>query len=143
MATLNDRAASAMNAVGAHACTDITGFGLVGHARNVAVASGVTIRIDLAALPIFSGALDLVRRGVMSGASKRGESALGDVVRVREGLERALVQLVFDAETSGGLLIVIAPGDAPKLERELAARELPIHRVGECVPHHGAWIELT
>jgi selenide,water dikinase len=143
MATLNDSAASAMNAVGAHACTDVTGFGLVGHARNIAVASQVTIRIDLAALPIFPGALELARRGTVSGASKRGESALGDVVRVREGVERALVQIVFDAETSGGLLIVIAPGDAPKLERELATRKLPIHRVGECVPHRGPWIELA
>src|SRR5262245_33594557 len=56
MAALNDRAAEAMNAAGARACTDITGFGLVGHARNVAAASGVTIRLELAKLPIFPGA---------------------------------------------------------------------------------------
>lgn len=143
MATLNDRAASAMNAVGAHACTDVTGFGLVGHARNIAVASQVTIRIDLDTLPVFPGALELVRQGVMSGASKRGQAALVDVVHVKEGVERALVQLVFDAETSGGLLIVVASSDAVALERELKARELPVHRIGACVAHRGPWIELA
>ncbi len=143
MATLNDRAAAAMIAAGAHACTDVTGFGIVGHARNIAAASEVTIRFELAALPIFPGALDLARAGVVSGASKRGEAALSDVVRVRGGVERALVQLAFDAETSGGLLIAIAPGDATKLERELAARRVPVHKVGECVEHAGPWIELV
>jgi len=131
MAALNDRAAAAMTAAGAHACTDVTGFGLVGHARNVARASGVTLRIDLARVPVFPGALDLVRAGVVSGASARGRKALEDV-RVREGADEALVRLVFDAETSGGLLIAVGAEEGPVLERELVARGLPAHRVGAC-----------
>jgi selenide,water dikinase len=143
MATLNDRAAEAMNAVGAHACTDVTGFGLVGHARNIAAASRITMQIDLASLPIFPGALELVRGGVMSGASKRGQKSLADVVKLREGVERARADLAFDAETSGGLLIVVAARDASALERELMNRNLPVHRVGECRAHDGSWIELV
>jgi selenide,water dikinase len=143
MAALNDRAALAMNAVGAHACTDITGFGLVGHARNIAKSSGVTLRLELARAPIFDGALDLARAGTLSGGSKRGRTALADVVSIRSGLEEALVHLVFDAETSGGLLIVVPPVRAAQLERELAARDLLVARIGECVPDTGRLIDLV
>ena len=133
MAALNDRAAEAMNAAGAHAATDVTGFGLVGHARNIARASGVAIRIDLARLPVFPGALDLVRAGVVSGASARGRQTMEAEVRLRPGLDEALVRLAFDAETSGGLLIAVGADAAPDLERELRARGLPVHAVGACV----------
>ncbi len=143
MAQLNDRAADAMNAVGAHACTDVTGFGLAGHARNIALASRVTLRLELARCPIFPGALELARRGMCSGGAKRGRAALADVVRIAGGLDEALVNLAFDAETSGGLLIVVAASDATRLETELRARELPVHAIGECVPSTGALIELA
>ncbi len=143
MATLNDSAALAMNAVGAHACTDITGFGLVGHARNIGKASGVTVRIELALAPIFPGALELARAGTLSGGAKRGRMALADVVSIQTGLEDALVNLVFDAETSGGLLMAIAPQDARRLERELVARDLLVARLGECVPDTGKFVELV
>ena len=132
MAELNDRAADAMAAVDARACTDITGFGLVGHARNVARGSGVTIRLELGSLPIFPGALELVRQGVVTGASGRGRKSMGEDVRIAPGADEALVKLVFDAETSGGLLIAVAAGDATRLERELAARDLPVRRIGSC-----------
>lgn len=134
MATLNDRAAEAMNAVGAHACTDVTGFGLVGHARNVAAASGVTVRFDLGALPTFPGALELARAGVVSGGTGRGKAALGDVVRVEDGVDAALVDICYDAETSGGLLIFVAEDRATDLERELTARSVAVHGVGHVEP---------
>jgi selenide,water dikinase len=143
MATLNDRAAAAMNAVGAHACTDITGFGLVGHADNIARASQVTLRIELARCPLFPGVLELARRGLCSGGSARGQATLAEVVRRAAGLDPALVNLVFDAETSGGLLIVVAPESAAALERELAARALPVHRIGSCLPAGEQRIELV
>jgi selenide,water dikinase len=142
MATLNDRAAAAMNAAGAHACTDVTGFGLVGHARNIARASGVTVRLDLASLPILDGALELARSGVVSGASGRGRKTLADEVRIRPGADDALVRLVFDAETSGGLLIAVAARDAAALERELSSRDVPVHRIGECAEKSAASIEI-
>ena len=133
MATLNRDAALAMNATGAHACTDITGFGLNGHARNIAASSGVTFRFDLASVPFFPGARDLAAKGVVSGGVGRGKSALAGEVDVADGLDQALVDITYDAETSGGLLIVLAEKDAPRLEDELAKRDVPVHRVGDVV----------
>lgn len=137
MARLNALAAAAMNAVGATACTDVTGFGLIGHGRNVAVASEVTLRIETASVPVWPGALELGRRGIYSGGSKRGRQALGDTVSIGGGVEEALASLLFDAETSGGLLIAVDPARAAALERELAAREVPVHRIGEFVARAG------
>jgi selenide,water dikinase len=115
----------------------------VGHARNIARASGVTIRIDLASLPIFPGALDLVRAGVVSGASARGRKTMQDEVGIRPGADEDAVRLVFDAETSGGLLIAVASKDAPALERELRARGVPVHGIGACAAKSGSAIELA
>jgi selenide,water dikinase len=143
MAALNSAAAEAMAAVGAHACTDITGFGLMGHTRNIAVASGVTIRVRAADAPVFPGALDLAERGVLSGGSKRGQKALKDEVTVAPGVDEALRNLLFDAETSGGLFIVVAADEADALERELRERALPVHRLAEVVASTGAAVELV
>jgi selenide,water dikinase len=132
MASLNDRACAAMLAAGASACTDVTGFGLVGHALNVARASGLTIEIETAALPLFEGALELARRGLFSGGAKRGRTTLAAEVELAANLDDARVGLCFDAETSGGLLIAIPTERAARLERELAQRALPVVRVGAC-----------
>jgi len=132
MATLNDRACAAMNAAGAHACTDITGFGLIGHALNIARASEVTLELVVGDLPLFPGALELARAGLFSGGAKRGRTTLGAEVAIGAGLEEALVNLLFDAETSGGLLIVLPEERAGALERELVERKLPVCRVGRC-----------
>ncbi len=142
MATLNDRAAQAMRIASVRAATDVTGFGLVGHACNVARSSDVTVRFALSALPLYAGALELAREGVLSGGSKRGQAALADVVRIAPALEKALVDLVFDAETSGGLLLFVAHENAERLERELTARKVPAHRVGEVVPAQDARVLL-
>ena len=137
MATLNGPAAEAMNKAGANACTDVTGFGLNGHASNIARASGHTLRFDLSALPIFKGARDLAAKGILSGGVERGKSALGSEVKTPAGADRALVDITYDAETSGGLLITIPLGREKELEDELAARGVPVHRVGEVVPREG------
>jgi len=143
MAQLNAAAAEAMIAARAHACTDVTGFGLLGHASNVARASGVTLRLRLADLPVFPGALEQARAGVFSGGTKRGKAALAGEVDVAPGLEPALVDLVYDAETSGGLLIFLAADRAGGLERELVARGVPVWRVGEVLERGGVLLELA
>jgi selenide, water dikinase len=130
MATLNDRACDAMNAAGAHACTDITGFGLVGHAMNIARASRLTLELEVASIPLFPGALELAKKGIFSGNAKRGRASLGAEVEIGAGLAEPRVNLLFDAETSGGLLIVVAAERASTLERELTARDLPVAKVG-------------
>jgi len=130
MATLNDKACEAMNAAGAHACTDITGFGLVGHAMNIARASDLTLELELARVPLFPGVLELAKKGLFSGGAKRGRASLGAEVELAPGLDEARVNLLFDAETSGGLLIVLPEARAALLERELTARDLPVCRIG-------------
>ncbi len=142
MATLNAAAAQAMAEAGAHACTDITGFGLVGHASNIARASGVTLRFQLAQLPIFPGAIELARKKLFSGGMGRGRATLGPSVREANVAERALADLTFDAETSGGLLIAVPPERASVLERELARRDVPVHQVGEVLAKQEHLIEL-
>lgn len=134
MATLNAAAAEAMVAAGAKAATDVTGFGLIGHAHNVARASGVTLVFDAARVPLFGRALELSAAGHNSGGAKRGRAHLGAAVELADGLDPARTALLFDAETSGGLLIAIAPGRAQRLERELAARGLSVWPVGEVGP---------
>ncbi len=142
MATLNDKACEAMNAAGAHACTDITGFGLVGHALNIARASGLTLELVTADVPFFPGALDLARKGVFSGASKRGRTTLGPEVEIGPGLDEARLGVLFDAETSGGLLIVLPEARAGALERELRTRDLPVARIGRFRAFDGKRIVL-
>jgi selenide,water dikinase len=131
MATLNAAAAEAMTAAGAHACTDVTGFGLAGHAHNIARASGVELYIELGAVPLFPGVHELAAAGHTSGGSKRGRAGLGESVAIEAGVDEVRVALAFDAETSGGLLIVVEPGRAARLEEELAARGLPVAAIGE------------
>jgi selenide,water dikinase len=92
---------------------------------------------------LFPGVLELSRRGLNSGGAKRGRAGLKDEVSIAAGLDEARVNLLFDAETSGGLLICVAPSDAPKLETELRARSLPVHRIGEFAPRRAVAIEIV
>lgn len=142
MATLNDRAAEAMNAAGVNACTDVTGFGLIGHGRNIAAGSDVTLRFQVADLPLYPGALELARDGVVSGGSGRNRASLQDVVSVGEGLDEDLIKMIFDAETSGGLLISVSEANLGKLQEELAAREVEGPIVGEVLASTGSLVEL-
>ena len=112
------------------------------HSRNIAVGSEVTLRFDIASLPLQASALELAREGVLSGGTKRGKAALGDVVLVGPGTDKALVNICFDAETSGGLLIVVDPAKALDLEAALGSRSVPVHAVGEVVARTGHVIEL-
>jgi selenide,water dikinase len=143
MATLNDKACEAMNAAGAHACTDITGFGLVGHALNIARASRLTFEVRVSAVPLFPGALELAQKGLFSGGAKRGRAALAKEVSIGSGLGEARVNLLFDAETSGGLLIVLPEARASALERELRARDLPVVCIGRFVEPRAERVALA
>ncbi|HTF90616.1 MAG TPA: selenide, water dikinase SelD [Planctomycetota bacterium] len=143
MATLNAKAAEAMIAAGSKAATDVTGFGLVGHGRNVAKGSGVTLRIELARVPIFPGALELASAGHCSGGAKRGRTGLASEVRIAPGVSEGMLNIVFDAETSGGLLIAIAPDRAAVLESELRARGVLVACIGSFVPASGVHVELV
>ena len=130
MAHLNRGAAVAMRAAGVRAATDITGFGLLGHAANVARASGQRLVLDAAALPLYAGAAELAQQGVYSGGSARGRAGLGELVRIGPGVADWLATLCFDAETSGGMLIAVAPDALGAFHAALPAGDVAVE-VGE------------
>lgn len=142
MARLNDKAAEAMLAAGARCATDITGYGLLGHARNIARGSGVALRFFASKLPIFPASLELAKKGMLSGGAKRNPESFGADCAIARGVPEFLSQLAFDSETSGGLLIAIAPEKAAKLEAEFLARAVPGVFVGEAIAKTTTWIEL-
>ena len=125
MAALNRAAAEAAVAACATAMTDITGFGLMGHARGMAAASSVTFEIVAADLPLFPTALDLAGRKFISGAVVRNRVYLESEVEVGSLVPEPLWQLAFDAETSGGLLIAVPAQAAADLCADLRARKVP------------------
>jgi selenide, water dikinase len=89
----------------AHGCTDITGFGLLGHGREMAVASGVTLEIDVASVPFLPGALDYARAGATPGGTKNNREFVSSCVKMERDLAPEIEALLYDPQTSGGLLI--------------------------------------
>lgn len=122
MATLNHAAAAAMREAGASACTDITGFGLFGHLIRLLRQHRLTARVVAEALPAFNGVLDALRHDVIPGALERNREFVGEDLEMEPTVDAAWANLGFDAQTSGGLLIAIAPERLETLQRSLAAR---------------------
>lgn len=132
MATLNKAACEAVLDLDVHAATDVTGFGLMGHGYEMASGAGLTLRFDAARIPLAAGALALARDGVFSGGSKRERGYLEGKVHVGGGVEEAIVRIMFDAETSGGLLLAVPAARAGDVERRLRDCGAPsAARIGE------------
>lgn len=112
MLTLNRRACEAMLTIEVHGCTDVTGFGLIGHAREMAVASLVTIEIDSRAVRFLPGAVEYARQGAISGGLKNNREFAAPCVEGQSEVD----DLLYDPQTSGGLLISLSEGDAAKME---------------------------
>lgn len=121
MATLNRAAAEAMVKVGVHACSDITGFGLLGHLRGIVLASEVSARIRLGDVPIIDGVMDLLEAGIAPGGTHRNLESLEGVVAWHPEVGEQSRILMADAQTSGGLLISVDPSKKDDLLRELQA----------------------
>jgi selenide,water dikinase len=119
MTALNDKASRLMQEADAHACTDITGFGLAGHALGMAQNSAAGIRLESSALPILTGAPEFAAQGLYPGGLHKNREFYSSQVRVARGLPEYISDIVFDPQTSGGLLISIAPDRAPVLLRSL------------------------
>jgi selenide,water dikinase len=125
MTTLNGAAAAALRPFSPHAVTDVTGFGLLGHAHEMAERSGVRIRID--ALPALDGAIEVARAGVRTGGDPRNrEFAPVDA----PGVPEELLAIGYDAQTAGGFLISLSADQALSLQSEFRARDLFLERVG-------------
>ena len=141
MRELNRDAADALRPFAPSAVTDVTGFGLIGHAHETAARSGVRLRIDSGALPVLAGALDVARAGERTGGDRRNREFAGPQVEIDDGVPDELVTLAYDPQTSGGLLVSLPPQRAATVEATFAARNLLLVRIGSV--EEGAGIGLN
>jgi selenide,water dikinase len=122
MVALNDTASAVMRKYTVHACSDVTGYGLLGHAFELAGGGGVTLVLQSAALPTLNSAMELAEQGVLTGGCRRNRSYLEDKIGVDPSVKEAVLEVALDPQTSGGLLIALPRREAPKMVRELRAR---------------------
>lgn len=113
MAALNAAAARAMLQVGVHACTDITGFGLLGHLQEIAFNSKVDVEIDVTTLPLLSGAKEFATQGIVPAGAYRNREFIAPYVEITAAVTTAEEDLLYDPQTSGGLLIAV-----PEVKRD-------------------------
>jgi selenide,water dikinase len=138
MLELNRAACERMLQFDVHGCTDVTGFGLIGHAREMAAASGVTLEIAVDALRFLPGALEYARAGAIAGGLKNNREYLACAVAARAPLSPEVEALLYDPQTSGGLLIALPEREAALLEK---AHE-GAYRVGRVVTREEKPIRL-
>jgi selenide, water dikinase len=144
MITLNRLAAEALQSLPAgaiHACTDVTGFGLIGHASEIAAASACTLEIDASAVPLLPGVLALVHGNVPGGGRTNTQHFGGDA-RISGDIDPDRVQLFYDPQTSGGLLVVVDGAHAGQAANALHAAGVPVARVGRVLPSMGAKVTV-
>ena len=134
VAALNAQAMETALGFDLHACTDITGFGIAGHLFEVAQGSDATVRLEFSSLPVYPGALEMYRQGVGTGSNLPNRLMVQEHLKIEATLSKAEEQLLFDPQTSGGLLLSIPGSQADELLRNLsAANEISAVRVGEVV----------
>ncbi len=119
MTTLNAAARDVGLELGASSCTDVTGFGLLGHLRHIVEASNLAAEVDSAAVPLLPGVRELAAAGVLPGGSKRNLAYAASVTQFAPGLDEVARLLLCDAQTSGGLLLCLPAGAAPEAVRRL------------------------
>jgi selenide,water dikinase len=129
MRMLNAEAAAVLRPFSPHAVTDVTGFGLFGHAYEMASRSGACVVLDAGSLPPLDGALEVAADGLRTGGDRRNREFAGAHVSL-EGVAEETVALGFDPQTAGGLLVSLPAEKSLSLEAEFAARELFLRRVG-------------
>jgi selenide, water dikinase len=125
MTTLNAGGARAMVAVGAHAATDVTGFGLLGHLHTLLEASGAAAELRAAAVPLLPRAREAAERGAVPGGTSRNAESLAAAVDYAAGVDATTRVLLADAQTSGGLLIAVAPDRENRLVAALTREATP------------------
>ncbi len=119
MAALNKRAAELMVELGAHACTDVTGFGLMGHLAAMASASEVDVQIICDDIPLLPGVLQCAADAIIPGAVERNKESSGHSVQSDQNVPPAMLEICFDAQTSGGLLIAVPESTSGELLERL------------------------
>lgn len=129
MTSLNGPAAQAMTAAGVKCATDVTGFGLLGHLREIILASGAGARIRAESVPVLDGIAELVEEGVYPGGSERNLEAVREMLTTQAG--ETQVRILADAQTSGGLLMAVPPGRVGRLMERLATAAPQAAVIGE------------
>ncbi len=130
MLTLNRRACEEMLRFDVHGCTDVTGFGLLGHAREMAMASGVTLEITVDDVRLLPGSLEYARRGAIPGGLKNNREFVSCAVDAAREISPEREDLFYDPQTSGGLLITLPEADAAALEHSWETA----YRIGRVLP---------
>jgi selenide,water dikinase len=139
MRTLNRAAADVIAGLApslVHSCTDITGFGLAGHAAEMAVASRATLEIRSADVPSFEGVAEIAGRN-RSGGLASNQEYFGPGVDIAASVAEAFVPILFDPQTSGGLLVAVADAGADRLRDAFASAGVRVWRIGRVVPDAG------
>jgi selenide,water dikinase len=145
MTQLNRGAAEALRALPAghvHACTDITGFGLIGHASELAAASRVTLRIEARAVPLLTGVLALAKGNRPGGLASNAEH-FESHVQAEAGVDQDLLWLMYDPQTSGGLFIAAASEHAAEVDRALMRAGIAAVQIGTVGPRGPHLIQLS
>lgn len=144
MVSLNDIASSVMRTFPVHACSDVTGFGLLGHGFEMASGSGITIALEARTLPLLPGARRLVRQGCLTGGCKRNRDYLKTKIALEPSVPEDLVEIAFDPQTSGGLLIALPADEADALVDRLRSRGIDAAtRIGYAMPAEDVSVRLV
>ncbi len=129
----NDQRPTTADDFPVHALTDVTGFGLIGHAREMALASNVGLILNSKAIPILDGALECIRAGYIPGGLKANREFAECMVGYEEHVPEEIRTLLYDPQTAGGLLVAVAEADAASLTQALRAAQVSAVEIGEVV----------
>ena len=137
MTRLNRHPSHIARAVEAHALTDVTGYSLLGHGHEMAAASAAALRLSAARIPLLPGVLEYASRGIVTGGAGRNRKHLRDKVTFADDISEEMRHVLFDPQTSGGLLLAVGPAKAKEVEAGFAAAGLPVWQVGDVVKGKG------
>jgi len=154
MTTLNQTASAVLGGAGAparagaspfevHSLTDVTGFGLIGHAREMALASHVSLRFFASKIPIMEGALECIRAGNIPGGLNANRDFAECMVQYEAAISEGIKTLLFDPQTAGGLLISVSDADVARLQAILNAAGVPAVEIGEVLPEGKPMISIV
>ena len=144
MTTLNAAASFVARKHPVHAVSDVTGFGVLGHAQEMASGSGVTLILESAKLPLLKSAVRLAEKGYITGGCKRNKDYLDDKMVIEKSVSEGLAEVALDPQTSGGLLIAIGKKHADKLIEDLHAAGVNVAcAIGYATSQQKPWVRLV
>ena len=143
LVTLNRSASEAMREIGVSSATDITGFGLLGHAAEMARASSAALEIEAGSVPLLPEAVDHQKKGRVTGGLETNRSYVGDTLEITGQVDSHLLDLLLDPQTSGGLLIAVPEGKDEPFRQALTAKKTAAARIGRVVSEGAAKIVVV